>query len=121
MLHHVSLEILPGDVERSVDFFEALGFERVPAPDEIAEHVTWLERGGTQIHFIHTPEATTPALGHPAVVAPDGIETTVTRLRDAGFAVEGSRDLWGEARVFALMPGGQRVEVMAAPPPPTSP
>ena len=41
----------------------------------------------------------------------------MTRLRDAGFEVEGSRELWGEARAFALMPGGQRVEVMAAPPP----
>ena len=120
MLHHVSLEIRPEDVERSVEFFELLGFERVPAPDEIAEHVTWLEREGSQVHFIHTPEATTPPLGHPAVVAPDGFEATITRLRDAGFKVEASRDLWGEARVFALMPGGQRVEVMAAPPPPAA-
>jgi catechol 2,3-dioxygenase-like lactoylglutathione lyase family enzyme len=120
MLHHVSLEILPDDVERSVEFFEALGFERVPAPDAIAEHVTWLERETTQIHFIHTPEATTPPLGHPAVVAPDGFEETITRVRDAGFEVEDSRELWGEARAFAIMPGGQRVEVMAAPPPAAS-
>jgi catechol 2,3-dioxygenase-like lactoylglutathione lyase family enzyme len=120
VLHHVSLEVRPEDVERSVEFFEALGFARVAAPDVIAEHVTWLESGATQIHFIHTPEPVTPMLGHPAVIAPDDFEATITRLREAGFKVEGSRDLWGEARVFALMPGGQRVEVMAAPPPPAA-
>ena len=65
MLHHVSLEVLPDDVERSREFFAALGFERVPAPDVLAEHVTWLEHDATQIHLIHTPEPTAPVLGHP--------------------------------------------------------
>jgi catechol 2,3-dioxygenase-like lactoylglutathione lyase family enzyme len=117
MLHHVSLEIAPGDVERSIEFFELAGFERVPAPDPIAPFVTWLERDGTQIHFIHTPEPTTPALGHPAVVASE-LDAVVGRLRDAGFEVEDADELWGERRAFGLMPGGQRVELMAAPPPP---
>jgi catechol 2,3-dioxygenase-like lactoylglutathione lyase family enzyme len=120
MLHHVSLEIKPENVERSVEFFTVLGFQRVPAPAEIAEYVTWLERDATQIHFIHTPEATSPALGHPAVVAPEGFDATVAGLREAGFEVEDSRELWGEPRAFAVMPGGQRVEVMAAPPPPAA-
>jgi hypothetical protein len=120
VLHHVSLEIKPEDVERSVEFFEALGFRRVPSPEEIADYVTWLERGATQVHFIHTPEATAPVLGHPAFVAPDGFDATVARLRDTGFDVEPSRELWGEPRAFALMPGGQRVEIMAAPPSPAA-
>ncbi|HMC07428.1 MAG TPA: VOC family protein [Solirubrobacterales bacterium] len=118
MLHHVSLEVAPDDVERSTEFFELVGFERVRAPDSIAPFVTWLERHGTQIHFIHTPEPTTPSLGHPAIVASD-LETTAGRLRDAGFEVEEADELWGERRAFALMPGGQRVELMAAPPPAT--
>jgi hypothetical protein len=53
-------------VERSAEFFELLGFERLPAPEALGPFVTWL---------------------------------------------------WGERRTFALMPGGQRVELMAAPPP----
>jgi catechol 2,3-dioxygenase-like lactoylglutathione lyase family enzyme len=117
MLHHVSLEIAPHDVERSVEFLELLGFERLPAPDPIAPYVTWLESERTQIHLIHTPEPTTPALGHPAVVATD-FEAAIGRLRAAGFTVEDADELWGEPRAFALMPGGQRVEVMGAPPPP---
>jgi hypothetical protein len=116
VLHHVSLEIAPDEVERTVELFVLLGFERIPAPDAIAPFVTWLESGATQIHLIHTPEPTTPALGHPAVVASE-FESAVAALRDAGFQVEDADELWGERRSFAVLPGGQRVEVMAAPPP----
>jgi catechol 2,3-dioxygenase-like lactoylglutathione lyase family enzyme len=117
VLHHVSLEVKPDDVGRSVEFFELLGFGRVPAPDPISAFVTWIERDATQIHFIHTPEPATPQLGHPAVVASE-FDDAVERMRAAGFEVEPADELWGEARAFAVMPGGQRVELMAAPPPP---
>jgi catechol 2,3-dioxygenase-like lactoylglutathione lyase family enzyme len=118
VLHHVSLEVKPDDVERSVEFFAALGFVGVAAPEPISGFVTWLEREATQIHLIHTPDASAPPLGHPAIVAAD-FEAAVARLREAGFKVEPANELWGEPRAFAVMPGGQRVEVMAAPPPPS--
>jgi catechol 2,3-dioxygenase-like lactoylglutathione lyase family enzyme len=118
VLHHVSLEVAPTEVERTIEFFELLGFTALPAPESIAPFVSWLESDGTQIHLIHTPEPTTPVLGHPAVVAPK-FEATVNRLREAGFEVEAADELWGEPRAFALMPGGGRVELMAAPPAPT--
>jgi catechol 2,3-dioxygenase-like lactoylglutathione lyase family enzyme len=117
VLHHVSLEIAPDDVDRTIEFFGLLGFAQIHAPDQIAPFVTWLESRTTQIHLIHTPEPTTPALGHPAVVAGD-FDGAVTGLRDAGFTVEDADELWGERRSFGILPGGQRVEVMAAPPPP---
>jgi hypothetical protein len=115
MLHHVSLEIAPDDVEPAVEFFELLGFARTPAPDSIAAFVTWLDADGTQVHLIHTPEPTTPLLGHPAVVAPD-FDAKVAALRGAGYQVDDADRLWGQPRAFALMPGGGRVELMAAPP-----
>ena len=111
----MSLEIAPEEVERTIEFFGLLGFGRIAAPDAIAPYVTWLESGTTQIHLIHTPEPTTPALGHPAVVASE-FESAVAALRGAGFQVEDADELWGERRSFAVLPGGQRVEVMAAPP-----
>jgi hypothetical protein len=117
VLHHVSLEIAPDEVERTVEFFGLVGFSRIPAPDSIAPFVTWLDAGTTQVHLIHTPEPTTPALGHPAVVASD-FDDAVGGLREAGFQVEDADELWGEKRSFGVLPGGQRVEVMAAPPPP---
>lgn len=115
MLHHVSLEVSPEGVERSLEFWSALGFSRVEAPGELGGYVTWIERDGTQIHLIHTPDATVPALGHVAVVARD-FDIAIERLRSAGFEVEEARELWGEPRAFAIAPGGHRVEVMRAPP-----
>jgi nitrilase len=117
VLHHVSLEVPPDAVERTVAFWEILGFARLPAPEPIAEYVTWLERDANQIHLIHTPQPTVPDLGHPAVVAAD-FEGTVAALREAGFAVEEADRLWGEPRAFAVAPAGHRVELMRAPPPP---
>jgi hypothetical protein len=116
VLHHVSLEVRPDDVERTVELFRLLGFDRVPAPEPIAEYVIWVERQETQIHLIVTPEPTVPALGHAGVVAPE-FDVALGRLREAGFDVEDSRELWGDPRAFALLPGGGRIEVMAAPPP----
>lgn len=115
MLHHVSLEIHPDEAGRVLEFFALIGFARVEAPEEIAEYVDWVEREGTQIHLIRTPEPAVQLLGHPAFVAPD-FEPTVAALRDAGFEFEESRELWGERRGFATLPGGQKVELMAAPP-----
>lgn len=117
-LHHVSLEVTPDEVERTVEFWTILGFERLAAPDPIAEYVTWLERGENQIHLIHTPEPSVPTLGHPAVVAPGGdFEAAVAALRAGGFEFEESQQLWGKRRGFAVAPAGHRVEVMEAPPP----
>jgi hypothetical protein len=117
VLHHVSLEIPPEAEARSADFWLALGFQRVPAPAEVAEYVTWFERAGTQVHLIHTPRPTVPAVGHAAVVAHDFAEA-IGRLKAAGFEVDPARELWGEPRAVATAPGGHRVELMAAPPPP---
>ena len=117
MLHHVSIEVPPGEAERMVEFWGLLGFEELEAPERIREYVRWVERDGTQIHLILTEGASIPALGHPAVVAPDW-ERTIASLAEAGFEFEQHDQLWGEPRGFAIAPGGHRVEVMAAPPPP---
>lgn len=115
MLHHVSIEVHPDDAERVLEFLGLIGYEPVAAPEEIAEYVDWVEREGTQVHLIETPEPAKQLLGHPAFVAPD-YETTIAALADAGFEFEPSRELWGEPRGFATLPGGQKVELMAAPP-----
>jgi catechol 2,3-dioxygenase-like lactoylglutathione lyase family enzyme len=115
VLHHVSIEVAPADLRRSVELWEMLGFEPVAAPEALGGYVTWLEHEGTQVHLIHTDGAMAPALGHAAVVTPD-IARTVARLRDAGFEVEEAQELWGQPRAFVVGPGGHRIELMAAPP-----
>ena len=118
MLHHVSIEVLPGDAARWGQLLELIGFQPVTAPEELGGAIPWFERQGTQVHLIVTEAATVPALGHAAFVAPD-FDATVSRLEDAGFGVEEHRELWGEKRSFVLAPGGHRVEIVAAPPEPT--
>jgi catechol 2,3-dioxygenase-like lactoylglutathione lyase family enzyme len=119
VLHHVSLEVPEAAVERTVEFWGLLGFQRIEAPGPISPYVTWLERGANQIHLIHTDAATAPPLGHAALVAED-FDATIERLTEAGFEVEEHEQLWGERRSFAIAPAGHRVELMAAPPPPAS-
>ncbi len=104
--------------EPCASFWALLGFRRVEPPASLAERAVWLEREGTQVHLIRTPEPAVQHLGHPAFVAPD-YDATVAAVRDAGFDFEDHRELWGERRGFATLPGGQRVELMAAPPPAT--
>jgi hypothetical protein len=116
VLQHVSIEVPQDQVARTIEFWGLLGFEQEAAPEPIAPYVTWLAREGTQIHLIHTDEATVPPLGHAAVVAPD-FEESVKALREADFEVEDARELWGASRAFAIAPAGHRVELMASPPP----
>jgi catechol 2,3-dioxygenase-like lactoylglutathione lyase family enzyme len=115
MLHHVGIEVAPGDVEAAVVFFELLGFERVEPPVTLREF-TWLERSGTQVHLMPMEQPTVPSPGHLAVVVED-FEATVARVREAGFEIEPKREHWGQPRALAIAPGGHRVELMAAPPP----
>jgi Glyoxalase/Bleomycin resistance protein/Dioxygenase superfamily len=115
VLHHVSIEVDPKEVDRAVEFWQLLGFKRVEAPGELGEYVTWLEHAGTQVHLIHSEAATVPPLGHAAVVVED-FEATFAALEAAGHEPERHQELWGEPRAFATMPGGHRVELMAAPP-----
>jgi catechol 2,3-dioxygenase-like lactoylglutathione lyase family enzyme len=116
VLQHVSLEVPQDEVERTIEFWGLLEFERADAPEPIAPYVTWLQRGGTQIHLIYTDTPMVPLLGHAAVVV-DDFAATVRALRDSGFEVEDAQQLWGADRAFAIAPGGHRVEVMGSPPP----
>ena len=71
MLHHVGIEVAPGDLERAVELFELLGFARVEPPPSLRDGFTWLERDGTQVHLMHEPRPVAPPRAHLAVVVPD--------------------------------------------------
>jgi hypothetical protein len=115
MLHHVSIEVEPADVERATEFWKLLGFAVVEPPQPLAGSSVWLERKGTQVHLMHAEEPTVPQRGHLAVVPPD-FERTVALLREHGFEVNPKRELWDSPRALAIAPGGHRVELMATPP-----
>jgi hypothetical protein len=114
VLHHVGVEVAPPDLERSVLFWELVGFVRVEPPTALDEFI-WMECGGTQIHLLPTESPIVPGQGHVAVVASD-FEAAVAGLAEAGFDVDRRREYWGAARAKAIAPGGHTVELMAAPP-----
>jgi len=114
-LQHVTLEVAPGDVGRSIELWELLGFERVEPPAALAGTFVWMERKGTQIHLERNDSPVVPPHGHAAVVVAD-FEQTVGRLGDAGFEIHPGSEHWGAPRAKVVAPGGHRVELMAAAP-----
>ena len=116
MLHHVSIEVMPGDADAFGELLVAIGFERVAAPAVLGDAVLWFGRHGTQVHLIVTEGAVAPSLGHAAFAVGD-FDQVVAAVRALGFDFEESRELWGERRGFVLAPSGHRMELMAAPPP----
>lgn len=115
MLHHVTLEVIPGDLGRAAEFWALLGFAEVDHPADLPGDFLWFERGGTQIHLMASDSPTIPPNGHPAVVVPD-FERTIERLEESGFEVAPKRERWGSGRAEALAPGGHKVELMESPP-----
>ncbi len=129
MLHHVGIEIRAEEAERAVELFEALGFERVEPPPSLREGFTWVEREGAQIHLMHAEDPVVPAIGHVAVVVPpgsagpgandaerNGFDAALADLGERGFGPEPRREHWGSPRALVVLPGGQRIELMAFPP-----
>ena len=120
MLQHVTLEVSPEDIERSLELWALLGFREVEPPQALAGTFAWVERAGTQIHLERNESPTVPPEGHAAVVVAD-FDRTVARLREAGFEVAPGREHWGAPRAKVVAPGGHKVELMAGPPTPISP
>jgi len=114
VLHHVGIEVAPEEIERTVELWGLLGFERVEPPPTLREYA-WLERAGTQIHLMPSESPTVPPRGHTAVVVAE-FERTVRDLAERGFEVERRREHWGAPRARVIAPGGHRVELMAAAP-----
>jgi catechol 2,3-dioxygenase-like lactoylglutathione lyase family enzyme len=112
MIQHVAVEVRREDVDACLHFWWLLGFERVAAPDALAERAAWVQAGATQVHLLFADEPTVPADGHVAVVAAD-YEATLERLRIAGFEPDPRNEHWGSPRAFVRSPSGHRVEVMA--------
>jgi hypothetical protein len=68
------------------------------------------------VHLLWTEDPVVPPRGHVAVPA-DDYEATLAALHKEGFETEERAQHWGVARCYVRGPGGQLVEVMAAPPP----
>jgi catechol 2,3-dioxygenase-like lactoylglutathione lyase family enzyme len=111
MIQHVTRQIPPAALPACVAFYSLLGFAEVQPPPGVAGRATWLERAGTQIHLMPTPEAR-PEAGHVAVVL-DDYAAGLERLGATGHEVEPRREHWGSPRSYVRDPAGNLVELMA--------
>jgi catechol 2,3-dioxygenase-like lactoylglutathione lyase family enzyme len=114
MIQHVTREIRPETLERCLEFYGLLGFERVQPPGTLADRAAWLQLGPTQLHLLLNPDAG-PAPGHIAIVA-DPYNDTLARLRAEGHEVQPRSEHWGAPRSYVRDPAGHLVELMASPP-----
>jgi catechol 2,3-dioxygenase-like lactoylglutathione lyase family enzyme len=112
MIQHAAIEVRREDVDSCLHFWWLLGFERVAAPDTLAERSAWVQAGGTQVHLLFADEPAVPREGHVAVVVGD-YDATLAALRQAGFEPDPRTEHWGSPRAFVRCPAGHRVEVMA--------
>jgi catechol 2,3-dioxygenase-like lactoylglutathione lyase family enzyme len=117
VIQHVSFEVKPDQLQACVEFYELIGFRRVPAPEKLAHFVTWLERDGDQFHLVQLPETSHMNAGHAAVPLGDHYEAIQARLREAGFEVDDHEEYWGSPRSFVRDPAGNLVELMQFAPP----
>ena len=58
-LQHVTVELPRGGMAAEREFWRLLGFERVEPPRPLDERSAWVQRNGTQIHFLFTEQPVT--------------------------------------------------------------
>jgi catechol 2,3-dioxygenase-like lactoylglutathione lyase family enzyme len=114
MIHHVTREIGPAQLERCRRFYEILGFRNVPVPTGIAGRALWLERAGSQVHLMPRDDAQVQS-GHVGIVVERYAET-IDELQREGYEIDPRAEHWGSPRAYVRDPGGNLVELMAFPP-----
>ena len=98
VLQHVTLEVAPADVGRSVEFWTLLGFVEVEPPPELATTFTWLEREGTQIH-LDRQRVADRAAARPRRGRRRRLRATLSSVCGKhGFEVTPGREHWGAPR-----------------------
>jgi len=121
-LIHTCYRVL--DLDRSVEFYEKLGFEelrRVPIRDEAVNAFMGLPGDGARLELTHNFDRTEPyeigtGYGHVAITA-DDLDATLERLASLGIEPEKppySVREGGSRLCFVRDPDGYRIELIEA-------
>jgi hypothetical protein len=114
-LHHVNVVVPPGRTEDVVGFYELLGLQRVPKPEQgVAKEGAWfdLPDGRTQVHVSERDGSPHPDQ-HLALAVPD-LPDLVARLVAEGHPWSPKPDVLGSARGMTRDPAGNAVELVEA-------
>jgi catechol 2,3-dioxygenase-like lactoylglutathione lyase family enzyme len=110
-LHHVNLTIpVGGENDEAAFLVNVLGYQPIPAPDDLP-FAKWFEfPDGSQIHLSEDPDHHPSARGHVAIELGPDLEVVAERLDAAGYEV--SRFDGPDLRViFCADPAGNRWEL----------
>ena len=93
-------------------FYALVGFEEVALPDErLVESARFLQGGATQIHLLFVDDPVIPPQAHAAILLAD-YETTLAKLRGAGYDPKDRARYWGSPRAKLTDPAGHVLELM---------
>ena len=116
-LQHVTFEVTQDQVGPHVEFWAMLGYTVMETPAPLRDRAVWMRRGGSHVHLLIDDAPVVPPRAHAAFVV-EGWEATLAALHAAGYESRPAMRLWDCERVYLRAPGGHRVEIMSAPPPP---
>jgi catechol 2,3-dioxygenase-like lactoylglutathione lyase family enzyme len=111
MIHHVTREVTPQQLDLCEQFYRVLGFHPAQVPTGIAGRARWLERGATQIHLMPRDDAQVQS-GHIGIIV-EAYDATIEQLRRHGHEIDSRTAHWGSPRAYVRDPAGHLVELMA--------
>ncbi len=115
LLDHIQLAMPSGEEDRARAFFvQALGFEEIPKPDELAKRGgAWFRSGAVSIHYGVDPAFVPAKKAHPALRCVN-YEVLTVHLRGLGVRITpDSMPLDGKAHCYIEDPFGNRIELIA--------
>lgn len=112
-LHHVSIPVLPGQLEAGREFYtRALGLEEIPAPVEFGQgRVVWFRLGDRELHLFKEDDANTPLSERHLALEVDDLDAARQRFDAHGVAVEEADPIHNRPRLYVRDPFGNKLEI----------
>jgi len=103
-----------GEEEKARDFFiNALGFNEIPKPVELARRGgAWFESGNVQLHIGVEADFRPARKAHPAFLV-DDLDSLIKKAQSSGYETDTAQPpLDGYKRAHVFDPFGNRIELM---------
>ena len=112
-LHHVSIPVLPGELEAGREFYSlALGLEEIPPPNEFAPgRVVWFRLGERELHLFKEADANRPLSERHLALEVDDLDAVRTRFAAHGVAIEEADPIHNRPRLYVRDPFGNKLEI----------
>jgi len=112
-LHHVSIPVLPGQLEAGREFYSrALGLEEIPPPNEFAPgRVVWFRLGEQELHLFKELDANTPLSERHLALEVDDLDAVRQRFVEHDVAIDEADPIHNRPRLYVRDPFGNKLEI----------